>query len=138
MASNRLHRPAKPDPLTLFRQWLRLTGAAGQLAFLRLFRSEDLTYGSSIAYYALVSLFPLFLFAVSFLGRFTDSETERAAVTDLVLKFLPEQVDLVANQVENLSRAGAGFGLVGMAIITWVSLGVFRVISMAVNHAWDL
>ena len=124
--------------MTLFRRWLVLTGAAARQALFRLFRSEDLTYASSIAYYALVSLFPLLLFAVSVLGRFTDSEAERAAVTELVLQFLPEQVDLVANQLENLSSAGAGFGLAGMAIITWVSLGVFRVISMAVNHAWDL
>lgn len=131
-------RPAEPDLLTLFRRWLWLTAAAARQALLRLLQSEDLTYASSIAYYALVSLFPLLLFAVSFLGRLTDSEAERAAVTELVLRFLPEQVDLVANQLENLSSAGAGFGLAGMAIITWVSLGVFRVISRAVNHAWDL
>lgn len=78
------------------------------------------------------------MFVVSILGRFTDSEPERAAVTELVLRFLPEQVDLVSNQLENLSNAGAGFGLAGMAVILWVSLGVFRVISMAVNHAWNL
>jgi len=141
VASNRHHTPARsaePALLALFLRWLQLTGAAGRQAFLRLFRSEDLTYASSVAYYALVSLFPLLLFAVSILGRFTDSETERAAVTELVLRFLPEQVDLVSNQLENLSNAGAGFGLAGMAVIIWVSLGVFRVISMAVNHAWDL
>lgn len=115
-----------------------MTGGVTRQALLRLLRSEDLTYASSIAYYALVSLFPLLLFAVSLLGRFTDSDTERAAVTELVLQFFPQQVDLVANQLTNLSNAGAGFGLAGTAFITWVSLGVFRVISMAVNHAWDL
>ena len=109
MASNRHHTPARlaePALLALFLRWLQLTGAAARHAFLRLFRSEDLTYASSIAYYALVSLFPLLLFGVSILGRFTDSETERAAVTELVLRFLPEQVDLVSNQLENLSNAG--------------------------------
>ena len=131
MTSGRLHKPSGPARLVLI-------GAAARQALFRLFRSEDLTYASSIVYYALVSLFPLLLFAVSVLGRFTDSETERAAVTEFVLQFLPEQVDLVANQLENLSSAGAGFGLAGLAIITWVSLGVFWVISRAVNHAWDL
>jgi membrane protein len=104
----------------------------------RLFRSDDLTYASSMAYYALVSLFPLLIFTVSVLGRVTDSAAERAAVTDLVLQFFPEQVDLVANQLDAMSGVGVGFGLVGMAVIAWVSLGVFRVTSMAVNHAWDL
>ena len=82
--------------------------------------------------------FPLLIFGVTVLGRVTDSAAERAAVTDLVLRFFPEQVDLVANQLDTMSDLGVGFGLVGIALVIWVSLGVFRVTSMAVNHAWDL
>jgi len=134
-------RPAKrtePDALRPYQDWLRLSRSAGWQALVRLFRSDDFTYASSIAYYALVSLFPLLIFTVSVLGRVTDSAAERAAVTDLVLQFFPEQVDLVADQLDAMSGVGVGFGLVGMAVIVWVSLGVFRVTSMAVNHAWDL
>ena len=134
-------RPAKrtePDALRPYRDWLRLACSAGWQALVRLFRSDDFTYASSMAYYALVSLFPLLIFSVSVLGRVTDSAAERAAVTDLVLQFFPEQVDLVANQLDAMSGVGVGFGLIGMAVIVWVSLGVFRVTSRAVNHAWDL
>ena len=141
MTSDSRPRPAKPaesDAPRPHREWLRLACRAGWQALLRLFRSEDFTYASSIAYYALVSLFPLLIFIVAVLGRVTDSDAERAAVTELVLRFFPEQVDLVANQLDSMSGVGVGFGLVGMAVIIWVSLGVFRVTSMAVNHAWDL
>ena len=62
-------------------------GAAAGRAFVRLGRSEDLTYASSIAYYALVSLFPFLLFAASVLGRFTADDADRAAVVDFVLRF---------------------------------------------------
>lgn len=138
VTSRRLDKPAESDALRPYREWLWRAGTAGWHALRRLFRSEDFTYASSIAYYALVSLFPLLLFAVSVLGRFTDSEAERAAVTELVLQFLPEQVDLVATQLESIRRVGVGVGLVGMAVVIWVSLGVFRATSMAVNHAWGL
>lgn len=37
-------------------------------ALYRLFHSEDLTYASCIAYYSLIPLFPLMMFAVLFLS----------------------------------------------------------------------
>ena len=112
--------PAKPDTSPLYRQWVRLVSAAARQARFRLFHSEDFTYVSSIAYYAVVSLFPLLLFSVSVLGQLTDSDAEREAVTKLVLRFFPAQVDLVATQLDSLGRAGVGFSLVGMAVVIWV------------------
>ena len=120
------------------RSWLRLFAAAGRQAVIRLFRSEDFTYASSIAYYALISLFPCLLFAVSVVRRLTDSPAERAAVSDLVLQFFPDRIDLVSGQLDRLAAASLGFEVVATVIITWAALGVFQVISRAVNHAWDL
>ena len=118
--------------------WPRLFAAAGRQAVIRLFRSEDFTYASSIAYYALISLFPCLLFAVSVVRRLTDSLAERAAVRDLVLQFFPDRVDLVSGQLDRLAAASLGFEIVATVLITWAALGVFQVISRAVNHAWDL
>ena len=116
--------------------WVRLTVAAARAALTRFLHSEDFTYASAIAYYSLVSLFPFLLFAVVILGRFTDSEAEREAATALVLQFLPDQVDLVARQLDSISEASVAFGIAGSVVVLWVSLGVFRVTSQAVNHAW--
>ena len=118
--------------------WLSLFAAAGRQAVIRLCQSEDFTYASSIAYYALISLFPLLLFAASVVRRFTDSLAERAAVIDLVLQFFPDRVDLVSAQLDRLASASLGFEVVATVIIAWAALGVFQVISRAVNHAWDL
>ncbi len=120
------------------RSWLSLFVAAGRRAVIRLFESEDLTYASSIAYYALISLFPFLLFAVSVVRRFTDSIAERAAVGDLVLQFFPDRVDLVSAHLDRIASASLGFELVATLVIVWAALGVFRVISRAVNHAWAL
>ena len=83
-------------------------------------------------------MFPFLLFAVSILGRLTSSEGERRAVTDLVLQLLPDQVDLVTSKLEAIGSANLGLGIAGSVVIVWVSLGVFRVTSQAVNHAWGV
>ena len=118
--------------------WLRLVATAGREAVRRLFKSEDFVYASAIAYYALISLFHFLMFAASVLRRVTDSEAERQAVGDLILQFFPEQVDLVSDQLERVASAGVGFEIVATLVIAWAALGVFRVISRAVNYAWDL
>ena len=83
-------------------------------------------------------MFLFLLFAVFILGRLTSSEAERQAVTDFVLQLLPDQVDLVASQLEAIGSASLGLGIAGSVVIIWASLGVFRVTSQAVNHAWGI
>ena len=117
---------------------LRLALAAAKQAILRLFQSEDFTYASCIAYYSLISLFPFLMLAVSLLGRLTDSEARRAEVGSFVMQLFPAQVDLVSDELDRIAGVGFGVGLIGTVVIGWAALGVFRVISHAVNHAWDL
>ena len=115
-----------------------MTLTAARQALRRFLHSENFRYASAIACYALVSVFPFLLFAVSILGRSTSSEAERQAVTDLVLQLLPDQVDLVASQLEVIGSASLGLGIAWSVVIMWVLLGVFRVTSQAVNHAWGV
>ena len=85
-----------------------------------------------------MSFFPLLLFAASLLGRLTADETQRTAVLNFVFQLFPERVDLVRAQLEAIGDASLGLSVAGTAVIFWVSLGVFRAISSAVNHAWDV
>ncbi len=48
-----------------------LTALSAWRGFLGFYNSDDLTYAASIAYYALLSLFPFFLLAFALLGRAT-------------------------------------------------------------------
>lgn len=118
--------------------WLgRFRRVAGR-AVARLVRTDDLTYASSIAYYALVSLFPVLLLGAFLIGRVTSDVAQRAAVADLILQFFPERVVLVRAQLDALGQASLGIGVAGTVVAAWVSLGVFRAISIAVNHAWGV
>ena len=54
-----------------FRAEARLTALAIWRGLVGIYNSNDLTFASSIAYYALLSLFPFFLLAFSILGSVT-------------------------------------------------------------------
>jgi hypothetical protein len=59
---------------------LRWTAQAAWRGLVELVNSNDLTHAASIAYYALLSLFPFLLLIISLLGSITASEDQRLAV----------------------------------------------------------
>ena len=115
-----------------------LAGRAAWPALRRLVQSDDLTFASSIAYYALLSLFPLLLLLFSFLGRVTSDPADRTALIALVLGYFPQRVDFITTQLDEVQGASLGLGIAGSVVIVWTSLGVFRAVSSAVNHAWNV
>jgi membrane protein len=123
------------------RRALQVATHAGLAAWhgaVRFANSNDLTYASSIAYYALLSLFPFFLLVLSVLGAATASEAERAAVLDFVLKYFPTQFDFVTEQLDAFRRSRVPLGLAGFLLISWSALGVFGAVTTAINYAWGV
>jgi YihY family inner membrane protein len=103
-----------------------------------LYGSNDLTHASSIAYYALLSLFPFLLIVLSVLGAATASEADRAAVLDFVLRYFPRQFDFVTGQLDAFRSSRVTLGIAGTLLTIWASLGVFSAVSTAVNYAWGV
>lgn len=122
------------NPLDLPRH-LAFATWQGLLGFLR---SDDLTHASSIAYFALLSLFPLLLLGLGLLGAASANETDRATVVALVAQFVPQQFDFITTQVDALRHTRWSLGLAGTVLTIWASLGVFQAIAAAVNHAWGV
>ena len=105
-------------------------------AFVRFINSDNLTYASSISFYALLSLFPLFLLLFSILGTATADEASRLAVFDFVLRYFPRQFDFITAQVDAIQQQRIRLGLFASLLMMWSSLGVFGAITTAVNYAW--
>ena len=84
------------------------SGCGSGVAFWGLLRdhSDDLTRASSIAYYALLSLFPFFLVAFSILGSVSAGGDERAAILKFVLAYFPSQFEFVTEYVQDASFGG--------------------------------
>lgn len=117
---------------------IRLTLLAIWRGVVGVYRSDDLTFASSIAYYALLSLFPFFLLMLSVLGSVTSDPNDRAAILDFVLRYFPRQFEFVTTQLTSMQDARLQLGVAGSLLMIWASMGVFGAITSAVNHAWGV
>jgi len=115
-----------------------LTAHAAWRAFLGFYDSDNLTYAASIAYYALLSLFPFSMLALAMLGSATADLAARNAVLDFVLRYFPQQFDFITTQLDSFRASPLTFGIAGSLTLIWGSLGFFGAISTAVNYAWGV
>jgi membrane protein len=117
---------------------LRLTGQSFWRGFQGFYTSDNLTYAASIAYYALLSLFPFFMLAFALIGKVAADEHDRIAVLEFVLRYFPAQFEFVTNQLDAFNAHRVTFGVAGTIALVWGALGVFGAISTAVNYAWGV
>ncbi|PYR21825.1 MAG: hypothetical protein DMF95_29145 [Acidobacteria bacterium] len=117
---------------------LRLTGLSFWRGLEGFYNGDDLTYAASIAYYALLSLFPFFLLACALLGRSTADVTSRNAVLEFVLRYFPTQFDFITRQLDAFRGNTVTIGVAGTIALVWGAVGFFGAISTAVNYAWGV
>ena len=117
---------------------LRFSGLAAWRGLVRLVSGNDLTHAASIAYYALLSLFPFLLLVISLLGSMTADEADRLAVLTFVFRYFPTQFEFVNAQLEAFRQTRVQLGVAGGLALIWASLGVFGAITSAVNEAWGV
>ena len=116
----------------------RLSGLAAWRGIVELINSNDLTHAASIAYYALLSLFPFLLLVIGLLGAVTAGDDDRIAVLSFVFRYFPTQLDFVTGQLDALRAARLQLGVAGSLALIWGSLGVFGAVTSAVNEAWGV
>jgi membrane protein len=117
---------------------LRLSGLAAWRGIVELINGNDLTHAASIAYYALLSLFPFLLLVISMLGAVTADDADRVSVLSFVFRYFPTQLDFVTGQLDALRAARLQLGVAGSLALIWGSLGVFGAVTSAVNEAWGV
>ena len=123
---------------TRARAEIRLTALAIWRGITGIYRSNDLTFASSIAYYALLSLFPFFLLVLAILASVTSNDADRASVLDFVFRYFPRQFEFVNAQLKAMQEAGVRLGIFSSFLMVWAATGVFSAITSAVNHAWGV
>jgi membrane protein len=117
---------------------LNLTALALWRGFTSFYDSNNLTFAASIAYYALLSLFPFFLLAFSILGSVTADEGDRQAVLEFVMRYFPQQFGFVTKQLDALRGSSLRLGIAGSVLMVWAAMGFFGAIGHAVNYAWGV
>src|SRR5262245_17912637 len=113
----------------------RLREAFGfaRTVFARFGEQEGAVYAASIAYYTLLSLFPLILGLVAILGFFLESNDTRARLVDFLGGYLPQARDLISNNAETV-REGRGLATaIAIGGFLWSAKAVFSAINAALN-----
>ena len=109
---------------------VRLGGLSVVKGSVDFYHSDNLTFAASIAYYALLSLFPFLLLALSILGG------EAPRVLDFVFRYFPTKFRFVEEQLTQLPSIRVG--IAGALLLIWASMGVFGAVTSAINHAWGV
>jgi membrane protein len=115
-----------------------LTGRAALQGLRGFYRGDGLTYASSIAYFALLSLFPFLLLALALLGSAIAGDADRTAAVAFIHRYFPHQFQFVTEQIDAFRGARWSLGIAGTVLMTWAALGVFDAITTAVNYAWGV
>jgi len=131
-----------PVDLTLgliarMRRALRLGWRAAARGVVEFYKSDNLTFAASIAYYGLLSFFPFLLLVFSIVSRIAVAEGGETLL-HIIERALPSRFDFVSNQMKELASAPVQFGVVSTVITIWASMGVFGAVTSAVNHAWGV
>ena len=115
--------------------WFDLVGRALGRGSVNFYNSEDLTYAASVAYYALLSVFPFFLLLFSILGLVAARESRHAAVVTFLMRAFPTHIDFLSAQLDALQKTRLRLGVGGAVALVWAALGFFSAISSAVADA---
>jgi membrane protein len=116
---------------------LKLAWRATWRGIIEFYNSQNLTYASSIAYYALLSLFPFVLLVLNVMSRLAVGRAgDERALVHLVERALPSNFEFLSTQVIQLQRAPVTLTIAGALLTIWASMGVFGALTSAVDHAW--
>ena len=102
-------------------------------------RDRCAAWGAALSYYALFSLFPILLVALSVLGQLLGSEAELMQQLSTVdLNWLPTAArEIVEHTLIALNRSSTGAGIIGFALLLYSASTVFGVLNQAVDAIWN-
>lgn len=92
----------------------------------------------AIAYYAILSLFPLLLGVISVLGYFLPSASVQDQIFQFVETNLPAAKDILRLNIEGIINVRGVLGIFSIVALFWSAGAMFSAINRGVNRAWGL
>ena len=120
----------------------RLSSIPACMLVLRTIRelsNDDATHmAAGVAFYAILSLFPMTLGLVALLSVFLDSSSVQTQLLAFFQDYLPGVNDALDTNINAGSSIGGFLGVLSFLGLFWSASAVFGAISRAVNRAWDV
>ena len=101
--------------------------------------ADDATHmAAGVAYYAVLSLFPLTIGLISLLGLILDSEALESELFNFFQSYLPGAKSLLSANINAEGNIRGVLGVVSFLGLFWSASLLFGAISRVVNRAWDI
>lgn len=106
----------------------------------RQLKANDATHmAAGVAYYAILSLFPLSLVILAVFGfLFADSESARQTMTDFFQTYLPQSTGLLDQNLTAVRHFKGVLGVAGFLGTLWTGLAVMGAIMRSINRAFGI
>lgn len=116
---------------------VRRIGEVVVLSIKDMFTDSAPQWAAAVAYYSLLSIFPLLLAAAALASLFVEPEWTITRATRLLGAFIPQGEGRIEELVREALAARGGVGLLSTAALLWSGSRVFGVLTKALNIAYD-
>lgn len=113
-------------------------GRAVYLAARTLMREGGIDLAASLAYFTVMSFFPIVALVAITVSRFADPETVGEGMTALVVQYFPASADLLTNAVQQLFKGTLAMGIVALVATLLGANGLFMAANRAVNRLFGV
>jgi len=93
---------------------------------------------AGVAYYAILSIFPLLLGLIAVFGFFLPSVNLQDELLKFVGNNLPGATDIMRQNITNIIRLRGILGVLSIVVLFWSGSTMFSAVSLAINRAWNI
>ena len=109
-----------------------------RVALIDFTRSNSHYVAAGIAYFALLSLFPLTLAAISVLGYLNSDPQSKAEIVQAIIDLIPVSEDYLSQLVDDVARSRGTVGVLAIIGLLWSGTAVFSGVRKGINHTWQI
>jgi membrane protein len=103
------------------------------------FKDDDGTHlAAGVAYYGMLSIFPLLVGIMAIASYFVDPETVQGLVSEQIQAGAPGSSEFLQQRIANIQRIRGTLSVFSLVGLIWTASAMFGAISRAVNRAWNV
>jgi membrane protein len=93
---------------------------------------------AGVAYYALLSIFPLLMGVIAVFGFLLPSRNIQEDLLKFVGDNIPGATNILQQNIDNIIELRGTMGVLSIAVFIWGASAMFSAISLSINRAWDV
>jgi membrane protein len=93
---------------------------------------------AGVAYYTILSVFPLLLGLIAIFGYFLPSANLQDQLLKIVGNYFPGASNILMQNIANVVELRGAVGVMSIIVLFWGASSMFSAMNLAINRAWDI